>query len=274
MPNIITWFSGLNSTLQALGGTLFTYLMTAAGAGLVFFFKTLNRKVLDAMLICSWLMIAASLVIARRLFPGAARCHRSCSPAGFLLGGFLRGVDLVLPHLHPGLQMSEAEGIKTHWRKTILLVLAITLHNFPEGLAVGVAFGAVAAGLPEATLAGAVALALGIGIQNFPEGAAVSFPLRENIRAKAFFTDSFPAVLSPASWCAALSSRHPPWARHCRRHDFAVAEEAPRRSEGNSQFLWVMAGIMMLLDVGWLVNAKVTLLKGAVFSITGLDSVC
>lgn len=270
MPNIITWFSGLNSTLQALGGTLFTYLMTAAGAGLVFFFKTLNRKVLDAMLgFAAGVMIAASFWSL--LAPAIALSESGPLPswlpavAGFLLGGgFLRGVDLVLPHLHPGLQMSEAEGIKTHWRKTILLVLAITLHNFPEGLAVGVAFGAVAAGLPEATLAGAVALALGIGIQNFPEGAAVSFPLRrENIsRAKAFFYGQLSGVVEPIAGvlgAAAVIVARPilPWALAFAAGAmiFVVAEEVipEAQREGNSHVatLGVMAGfaIMMLLDV-------------------------
>jgi ZIP family zinc transporter len=87
-------------------------------------------------------------------------------------------VDMVLPHLHLGFPIEEAEGIKTSWHRSILLVLAITLHNIPEGLAVGVAFGALSANLPSASLAGAVALALGIGIQNFPEGTSVAVPLR------------------------------------------------------------------------------------------------
>ena len=99
---------------------------------------------------------------------------------GFLLGGaFLRGLDLVLPHLHLNMPITESEGLPTAWRRTTLLILAITLHNIPEGLAVGVAFGAAAFGdIPGATLAGAVALAIGIGIQNFPEAMAVSMPLR------------------------------------------------------------------------------------------------
>lgn len=103
---------------------------------------------------------------------------------GFLFGGiFLFAVDKLLPHLHPGFATQEAEGIKTSWQRSILLVLAITIHNVPEGLAVGVAFGAAAAGFPTATVASAVALAIGIGMQNFPEGASGSVPLRnENLR--------------------------------------------------------------------------------------------
>jgi len=119
---------------------------------------------------------------------------------GFLLGGaFLWGVDKVLPHLHLGYPTSEAEGLKTSWQRSILLVLAITLHNFPEGLAVGVAFGAVAAGLPAASLAAAVALALGIGIQNFPEGAAVSVPLRREgmSRLKSFWYGQLSGTVEP-----------------------------------------------------------------------------
>jgi len=120
--------------------------------------------------------------------------------AGFLLGGiFLRVIDKILPHLHLGFPMAEAEGIKTSWQRSTLLILAITLHNIPEGLAVGVAFGAVASGLPSATLAGAIALAIGIGIQNFPEGLAVSLPLRREgmSRLKSFWYGQLSAVVEP-----------------------------------------------------------------------------
>ena len=139
-------------------------------------------------------MIAASFWSL--LAPAIEMAEESGVPAwlpavvGFLAGGaFLYAVDRLLPHLHLGLSLDEAEGIKTSWQRSVLLVLAITLHNIPEGLAVGVAFGAVAAGLPSATLAGAVALAIGIGLQNFPEGIAVSVPLRgEGLsRGRAFF---------------------------------------------------------------------------------------
>jgi ZIP family zinc transporter len=119
---------------------------------------------------------------------------------GFLLGGaFLWVVDRILPHLHLGLPIEEAEGIRTSWQRSILLVLAITLHNIPEGLAVGVAFGAVGAGLPAASLAGAVALAIGIGLQNFPEGAAVSIPLRREgmPRLKAFWYGQLSGIVEP-----------------------------------------------------------------------------
>jgi ZIP family zinc transporter len=181
---LINWFSSLHPILQALVGTLFTWGVTALGASAVFFFKNINRRVLNAMLgFAAGVMIAASFWSL--LAPAIEMAAESNLPAwlpaviGFLLGGaFLWSVDRVLPHLHLGLSIDKAEGIKTSWQRSVLLVLAITLHNIPEGLAVGVAFGAVAAGLPSASLAGAIALAIGIGLQNFPEGAAVSIPLR------------------------------------------------------------------------------------------------
>ncbi|MFW6231895.1 MAG: ZIP family metal transporter, partial [Spirochaetota bacterium] len=121
---------------------------------------------------------------------------------GFLAGGaFLLAVDQVLPHLHVGFPTEEAEGISTTWKRSVLLVLAITLHNIPEGLAVGVAFGAVAIGAPSATMGGAIALAIGIGIQNFPEGTSVSVPLRrEGMRArKAFWYGQLSGVVEPVA---------------------------------------------------------------------------
>lgn len=179
---IYDWFIDLHPIYQALIGTLFTWFVTALGAALVFFFKTINRKVLDSMLgFAAGVMIAASFWSL--LAPAIEMAEETSVPGwlpavvGFLFGGlFPWGVDKLLPHLHIGLPTTEAEGIKTSWQRSILLVLAITLHNIPEGLAVGVAFGAIAADIPSASLAGAVALAVGIGIQNFPEGAAVSVP--------------------------------------------------------------------------------------------------
>ena len=177
------YFSNLHPIYQALVATLFTWFLTALGSSLVFFFKTLNRKMLDAMLgFAAGVMIAASYWSL--LAPAIEMAEVSNMPgwipatSGFLLGGaFLWIIDKLLPHLHPGFPKEEAEGVSTSWRRSILLVLAITIHNIPEGLAVGVAFGALAADLPSASFGGAVALALGIGIQNFPEGTAVSVPL-------------------------------------------------------------------------------------------------
>jgi ZIP family zinc transporter len=177
-------FKNLHPVVQALVATGFTWFITALGAGVVFFFREINRKVLDGMLgFAAGVMIAASywslLAPSIEMADGLGVTPWIPATAGFLLGGaFIWIIDRILPHLHLGLPMEEAEGIPTSWRRSILLVLAITLHNIPEGLAIGVAFGALAADLPSANLAGAIALALGIGIQNFPEGTAVSVPLR------------------------------------------------------------------------------------------------
>lgn len=202
---IYEWFVGLSPIQQALLATLFTWFMTALGAGAVFSFKTINRKVLDSMLgFAAGVMIAASfwslLAPAIELSEGTGVPLWFPAVVGFLLGGaFLWGVDKILPHLHMGLPVSEAEGIKTSWQRSVLLVLAITLHNIPEGLAVGVAFGALGAGLPAASLAGAVALAIGIGLQNFPEGAAVSVPLRREgmSRLKSFWYGQISGIVEP-----------------------------------------------------------------------------
>ena len=202
---IVEWFTGLTPIPQALIATLFTWSVTALGAGVVLFFRSINRSLLDGMLgFAAGVMIAASFWSL--LAPAIAMAEESNVPSwfpattGFLLGGlFLWCVDKVLPHLHPGLKLDEAEGVKTHWQRSILLVLAITLHNIPEGLAVGVAFGALAADVPSASLAGAVVLALGIGIQNFPEGAAVSVPLRREgmSRLKSFWYGQMSGAVEP-----------------------------------------------------------------------------
>jgi len=199
------WLSGFSPIIQALLATCFTWFVTALGASAVFFFKKIDRQVLDGMLgFAAGVMIAASYWSL--LAPAIEMAEESGGPAwvpatvGFLLGGgFLWGVDKILPHLHLGMPTEEAEGLKTSWRRSILLVLAITLHNFPEGLAVGVAFGAVAADLPSASLAAAAALALGIGIQNFPEGAAVSIPLRREgmSRLKSFWYGQLSGTVEP-----------------------------------------------------------------------------
>jgi ZIP family zinc transporter len=202
---LITWFSSLNPIWQALFATLFTWFLTALGASLIFGFKSINRRVLDAMLgFAAGVMIAASYwsLLAPAIDMAEADGGPAWLPAviGFLMGGlFLWGIDKILPHLHIGFPMEEAEGIKTKWQRSILLVLAITLHNIPEGLAVGVAFGAIAAGFPSANLAGAVALAIGIGIQNFPEGLAVSAPLRREgmSRLKSFMFGQASGLVEP-----------------------------------------------------------------------------
>ncbi|MBI9091646.1 MAG: ZIP family metal transporter [Desulfobacterium sp.] len=190
---------------QALMATLFTWGVTAAGAALVFFTKRVNPKFMDCMLgFAAGVMIAASFWSL--LAPGIDMAEQMgqipwlTAVIGFMGGGiFMRIADLLLPHLHLGLPMEKSEGIKTSWQRSTLLVLAITLHNIPEGLAVGVAFGAVAANLPSATLGGAIALAIGIGLQNFPEGAAVSLPLRREGmgRSKSFLMGQASGMVEP-----------------------------------------------------------------------------
>jgi ZIP family zinc transporter len=201
----------LPPVLQVLLATGFTWGMTALGAGLVFFTKEVKRWMLDAMLgFAAGVMIAASYfsLLAPAVEFAEAGGTSPWIPAvvGFLGGGiFLRGIDRVLPHLHPRNPMQDAEGIKTSWHRSVLLVSAITLHNIPEGLAIGVAFGAVAAGIPgvpeASSLAAAVALAVGIGLQNFPEGTAVSMPLRrEGVSpSKSFFYGQLSAVVEPVA---------------------------------------------------------------------------
>jgi len=201
----MAWLAQQPPVLQAFLATCFTWFVTAAGSGLVFFFKDIRRSTLDGMLgFAAGVMIAASYWSL--LAPAIEMAERSGgaawvpAAAGFLLGGaFLWLVDKLLPHLHRGFPRSEAEGIKTSWQRSVLLVLAITLHNIPEGLAVGVAFGALAANLPAASFAAAAALALGIGIQNFPEGAAVSVPLRREgmSRLKAFVYGQASGLVEP-----------------------------------------------------------------------------
>lgn len=203
----LDWLLEYNPILLALFATLFTWALTALGASMVFFFKTINKKILNSMLgFAAGVMIAASFwsLLNPAIELAEANGSTPWVPAvvGFLAGGaFLYLIDKILPHLHMGLSTDKAEGIKTTWQRSILLVMAITLHNIPEGLAVGVAFGALAGNPDAGALAGAVALAIGIGLQNFPEGAAVSIPLRREgfSRLKAFNYGQFSGVVEPIS---------------------------------------------------------------------------
>lgn len=201
--SIVAYLSSIDPILAALFATLFTWFLTALGASVVFFFKTMNRAALDGMLgFTGGVMVAASywslLAPAIEMSEGEGFVKVLPAAVGFLLGAFfLFGLDKVLPHLH--INFKETEGVKSPWQKTTLLVLAITLHNIPEGLAVGVLFGGVAAGIPEASIAGATILAIGIGIQNFPEGIAVSMPLRRMgmSRKKSFLYGQSSALVEP-----------------------------------------------------------------------------
>lgn len=202
---MFNWFLNIDPLYQTLIATLFTWGVTALGASLVFFFKEINRRVLDAMLgFAAGVMIAASFwsLLAPAIEMASRTSSQAWIPAtiGFLLGAlFLWGLDKVIPHLHLGFPASKAEGPKTSWHRSILLVSAITMHNIPEGLAIGVAFGAAASGISSATVLGAVALAVGIGLQNFPEGTAVSVPLRREglSRWKSFFYGQLSGIVEP-----------------------------------------------------------------------------
>jgi ZIP family zinc transporter len=184
MPDLVATLETWSPEGQALAAGCFTWFMTLLGAAAVFLKREPSRRALDAALgAAAGVMIAASFWSL--LAPALELAKDGPLPVwipvstGFLLGGAsLYGIDKILPHVHPRLRTEQAEGLHTTWRRQTLLVLAITLHNIPEGLAVGVAFAAAASGFPEATIGGAVALALGMGLQNVPEGTAVSFPLR------------------------------------------------------------------------------------------------
>jgi ZIP family zinc transporter len=256
--------------VQALLATLFTWGVTALGAATVFLSKGFNQKVLDVMLgFAAGVMIAASFwsLLAPAIEYAEQQGVIPWIPAvvGFVLGAVcLRGIDMVLPHLHIGEPREEAEGIKTTWRRATLLVLAITLHNIPEGLAVGVAFGAAALDLEAATIGGAIALALGIGLQNFPEGIAVSMPLRREgvSRLKSFWYGQLSGVVEPLAavvGAAAVLAARPllPYALSFAAGAmiFVVAEEvipeSHRSGNGDLATMGVIGGfaVMMTLDV-------------------------
>lgn len=203
MNEIIEYFSQLDPIQGALYATLFTWGITALGASSVFLFKSMSRMSLDGMLgFTGGVMVAASfwslLSPAIEMSAGEGFVKVMPSAIGFGLGAlFIFGLDKILPHIH--INFKKSEGIKTPWRRTTLLVLAITLHNIPEGLAIGVLFGGVASGIPEASIAGAVVLAFGIGLQNFPEGIAVAMPLRRSgvSKFKSFWYGQLSAIVEP-----------------------------------------------------------------------------
>jgi ZIP family zinc transporter len=269
---MIAFLQTLHPVIQALLATCFTWAMTALGAAVVFTARDISKRVLDTMLgFAGGVMIAASYWSL--LAPAIAMSEGGNVPVwlpptvGFLLGAiFLRGIDMVLPHLHLGFPMEEAEGVKTSWRRSTLLVLAVTLHNIPEGLAVGVAFGAVAAGLPAATLPAAIALAIGIGIQNFPEGLAISMPLRREglSRRRSFWYGQLSGLVEPIAGvigAAAVILAQPilPYALAFAAGAmiFVVVEElVPESQRGGNTDLATMGAIigfvvMMILDVAF-----------------------
>ncbi|MHB8806633.1 MAG: ZIP family metal transporter [Anaerolineaceae bacterium] len=267
---MINFFSTYSPVLQALFATLYTWGMTAVGAAGVFLSKEVNKKLLNAMLgFAAGVMIAASywsLLAPAIAIAGKVSSNAWLSPAiGFLMGGLVLWIiDKILPHLHMNMPIESAEGIKTSWQRSVLLVLAITLHNFPEGLAVGVAFGAAAAGVEGATLSGAIALAIGIGIQNFPEGLAVSAPLRNEglTRFKSFWFGQLSAIVEPIG--AVLGAAAVVTMRHVMPYALSFAAGAmiyvvieeliPEAQQGENTDIstWgAMIGfaVMMILDV-------------------------
>jgi len=204
---MIDYISQFNPITQALLATLFTWGVTSLGAAIVVFTKRVSPLLMDTSLgFAGGVMIAASywslLAPSIEMAKEAGTIPWLPAAVGFLGGAlFMRLVDMVLPHLHLGLPTKDAEGPKTSWQRSTLLVLAITLHNIPEGLAVGVAFGAVASGMGLATVGAAVALAIGIGLQNFPEGMAVSLPLRREgmSRSKALWYGQLSGMVEPVA---------------------------------------------------------------------------
>ena len=189
---MISWFINLNYVYQALIATLFTYGITTLGASLVFFFRKVNKTLLDAMLgISAGVMIAASFFSL--LLPAI---ESSISNIFIIILGFMSGGIL----LFIGDKVCDKLVTKSN-KRILMLIISITLHNIPEGLAVGVAFGSTFFGLDGATILSASMLALGIGIQNFPEGTAVSVPLmREGVsRKRAFFYGQLSGIVEPIS---------------------------------------------------------------------------
>jgi len=269
---LLDTLQNFHPVIQALLGGTFTWAVTALGAAAVFTTKKVDQRVLDAMFgFAGGVMIAASFwsLLAPAIEMSQDHPAAPWIPAavGFSIGAiFLRVIDRVLPHLHIGFPMKESEGVRTTWKRSILLVTAITMHNIPEGLAIGVAFGAAAAGLPSATVAAAVGLAVGIGIQNFPEGFAVSVPLRRGgmSQIKSFWYGQLSALVEPVMaviGAAAVIAARPllPYALAFAAGAmvFVVVEEVIPESQRNGNVELATAGtilgflVMMILDVAF-----------------------
>jgi ZIP family zinc transporter len=199
------WFLSLDVIWQALIATIFTWAATAFGASFIFLFKEINRRVMDGMLgFAAGVMMAA--VFWSLLNPAIEMSKGQSLPSWFPASvGFIAGmlviaaIDRIVPHLHLDFPLVNAEGIKTKWRRSILFFLAITLHNFPEGLAIGVAFGAIHTGSAYIALPAVIALIIGLSLQNIPEGMAIAFPLRREglSRFKSFFYGQLSGIVEP-----------------------------------------------------------------------------
>ncbi|EEF15886.1 zinc transporter family protein ZIP [Actinobacillus minor 202] len=269
------YFLSLHPIMQAFIAGLFTWGCTIFGSSFVYFFKTVNRKLLDMMMgFAGGVMIAASFwsLLAPALeYAEADYSTLAWLPAaiGFLLGGFfIRLIDYVVPHLHLSKPIEEAEGMqpKKGLSKSMLLFLAITIHNIPEGLAIGVTFGALATQVPgvDASIMGAIGLAIGIGLQNIPEGSSLSLPIRGegHSRWKAFWYGSMSAIVEPiaavigAAFVLSMTAVLPyALAFAAGAMIFVVVEELipESQSNGNTDIatLSLMVGfvVMMVLDV-------------------------
>ena len=269
---MIEFLKGISPIGQALIAACFTWSMVALGAAFVFLVKSVNRRLLDGVLgfaagvmiaVSFWSLLAPSIEMAK----GGRVPAWVPAAVGLLLGGiFLRGLDRLLPHLHIGAPVEDTEGIKTKWHRNTLFILAMALHHIPEGLAVGVAFGAAAAGLPYATLSAAIVLTIGMGIQNLPEGLVVSMPLRcEGMsRAKSFWYGQLTAVVEPVA--AVIGAATVMYSRAIMPYAlafaagamlFIVIEEIVPESQRNGNkdiaTLCAIAGfvLMMVLDVAF-----------------------
>jgi len=208
MTSLENFFKQVGPVYGALLATVFTWLITAAGASLVFFFKGLSRRPLDIMLgftagvmiaASYWSLLAPSIEMSAQSYPGWKWFPAA---SGFLAGSlFIYFLDRLVPHLHINFEKRESEGIKTEWHHSTLLIIAITLHNIPEGLAVGVLFGAAFSGVGNIAISSAISLAIGIGLQNFPEGIAVAMPLRKSGigRFRSFWYGQLSAIVEPVA---------------------------------------------------------------------------
>ncbi|AVR44923.1 ZIP family metal transporter [Christiangramia fulva] len=271
MQGVIEYFKSIDPVLAALYATIFTWGLTALGASLVFLLRGMNRAFFDGMLgFTGGVMVAASfwslLAPGIEMSPGEGFAKVIPAVIGFSLGAlFIFALDKILPHLHVNFKETEKEGVKTAWHKSILLTLAITLHNIPEGLAIGVLFGGVSAGFEGATIGGAVALAIGIGLQNFPEGFAVAMPLRRQglSRWKCFNYGQLSAIVEPiaavlGAWAVMTFKPVLPYALcfAAGAMIFVVVEEVVPESQQSAHTdistLGFIGGfmIMMTLDVG------------------------
>lgn len=260
----------MESILWAAGGTGFTFLMTTLGAAIVFLFKKQNTGNTQKIFLgfAAGVMIAASvwslLIPAIEEAESLGQIGWVPAAGGFILGvGFLLLLDTLLPHLHPG--SDEPEGLKSSMKRTTMLIFAVTLHNIPEGMAVGLSFALAAQhGGDPALYAAAMALAIGIGIQNFPEGAAFSLPLRQEglSRTKAFICGSLSGLVEPVFGIltvliAGVIAPYMPWLLSFAAGAmiYVVVEElipeAHLGEHSNLGTMGVMAGflIMMILDV-------------------------